>query len=236
MSVLKFCCIAILLLLLSIVDTSAQVDCAWPEVPGCTDDWNPGSMNLWLEVSSTPPCSVMVTVYYQYRCLQVEVQDFALSFIQTNPNGCASPAQIYSFMNSASFRNQVSIAVSLQFARDWILDNPGSAPHCPTAYKVVTTKFGSCRKPMILYSFPNGSTTSVSYNPANSWSYYQNLYSGSGGVMVLVQLVVCNYDVCCFREFTFCVDDNSAVQWTIGGWVAYGTCPFLGPCTYKFCD
>lgn len=231
--------ISFIVLVLSLWSQSVhaqQVDCSWPVDPECTEDWSDGSsMDLWLQVSSSPPCSVLVRVYYKQRCLQVEVQDFALGILQTNPSGCATPAQIYSFASSPAFKDQISIALSLQVTRRWLVMYPHKAPRCPDAERVTTSKFGSCRRPQVQYTFLDGSTTNVDYDPLQSWEYYSNLFSSTGGVMTSCVMVVCSYDICCFRNFTFCVDENRLIQWSMGAWTDVGVCPPWGPCIFKFC-
>lgn len=235
MNVLKFCCIAVLLLV-SRVDLSAQVDCAWPEDVSCTEGWSASTMNVWLEISSAPPCSLYVKVYYKMRCLQVEVQDFNIGYLLTNPVNCATPAQINSFIYSFAFKDQLSKAVLLQAASLWVQRHSGSLPYCPGTLKILTSKWGSCMRPMIEYTFPSGSNSSVDYNPAMSWSYYENLFASTGGVPTSTILVNCDIDVCCFRSMTFCIDGNQQIQWSVGGWDTHGTCPVFGPCKYKFCE
>lgn len=236
MRILKFSCIAVLMLLATRLDLSAQVDCSWPDDLYCTEDWSSGTVNVWIEMSSTPPCSLYVKVYYKKRCLQVEVQDFTIGYLLTNPANCATPSQINSFIYSHAFHDQLSKAVLLHSVSLWVMSHNGSLPYCPGTLKVFTSKWGSCMRPVIEYTFPNGSQSSVDYDPALSWSYYANLFSSTGGVPTSTALVNCNIDVCCFRSMTFCVDENQQVQWSVSGWDSHGTCPYFGPCTYKFCE
>jgi len=134
-----------------------------------------------------------------------------------------------------AFTDQVSIAILLQVTSTWLLNNPGDTPRCPNAQRVTTSKFGSCRRPAVQYTFPDGSTTNVDYDPSISWTYYDNLFSSTGGVPTYIVMVVCTYDICCLRNLTFCVGENGLIQWSIGSWTPVGFCPPWGPCIFKFC-
>lgn len=219
-------------------DARAQVDCDWepPQLP-CTDTaWTGSSLDVWIEMSSTPPCSVMVRSYFKYRCLQIEFQDVAISLIVTIPSGCATGSQIATFVSTASFRTQLANAVILEHTRNYYLQYPSRRPICPSAQTVTYGRVLNCQRMVVIYSFPDGQSVEVDYDSNMPWWYYQSLYVAQGGSLVQIGFSPCQINACCLKTMTHCVNEQGQLIYSFGNWVSNGSCPVTSPCKYHFCE
>lgn len=226
-----------ILMVMGIVQLNAQyADCTWPPDSSCTEPWTNGSKEVWVTLPGEPPCSFLVRVYYVKRCLQIEIQDFAVSLIVTAPPGCATSAEVLAFMNSTSFRNQIAEKILLQLTADYYIQQGTTPPLCPDQSVVTVGKLSRCMQLTVTYTFPDGSTISEPYDSTMSWAYYQSLYAENGGVPGEISFTSCLATACCYLSMPHCIDAAGNLVYTFGSWVSSGTCPPLSDCNYLFCE
>lgn len=227
---------AALILLLTVRLNAQYVDCVWPEDTTCTEEWSVGSKDVWVNLPGPPTCSFLVRVYFVAKCLQIEIQDFAVSLIITSPPGCATTGQIMSFLNTNSFKNQIVESVLLQTTVDYYSRSGRSPSKCPVQSSTTVGKLNRCWQLSVVYTFPDGSTLNVPYDATLPWSYYESLHTETGGSPVETAFTTCLATACCFKSMTHCVDSSGQLVYSYGSWVSSGACPPLTPCVYLLCE
>ncbi len=222
---------------MGIVQLKAQyTDCTWPPDSSCTEPWTNGSKEVWVTLPGEPPCSFLVRVYFVARCLQIEIQDFAVSLIVTAPPGCAATGQIMSFLNSSSFKNQVTETMLLQTTVDYYSRTGRSPSKCPVQSSTTVGKLSRCWQLSVVYTFPDGSTLNVPYDATLPWSYYESLHTESGGSPGEIAFTTCVATACCFKSMTHCVNVSGQLVYSYASWFSNGACPPLSPCVYVMCE
>ncbi len=212
-------------------------DCYWTNPIGCTDPWLNATETFDMIYSTSPMCVFQVTVYYKFRCSQYEVYEWSSQPTTAIPAGCASLADIYSFMTTPAFKNQLYSRVGAFAARTYAATWPGLIPNCPSTTLQITSKYASCMKPVVEYTFPGGSTSTLDYLSFNGWDYYLNYYSSTGGVISSIKLVRCVETSCCYQKSAICRLPDGSLSVTPGNWIEIGPCPPLSPsCTIKTCN
>lgn len=228
----------------TVTESRCQTDCDWSG-SSCIDPWtyNP-PIDLWVEVSSSPPCSVKVTARYNTRCNEVDVVDFDVYLWDANPTGCASPGTIANSIIAGLVKDAIYNAIA-NLRMNQIAANPLCCP-CPLGTSIVISKFIQCHAIALSWTGGSGSQVTVEYDPTLQWSHYQFLIEQSyafnqvpGSANPYFTMLDCLSLGCCFRTRSFCRNSESQIVFQDGPWQVVGpACNFntTPKCTVLNCS
>ncbi len=182
-------------------------ECNWSNLPPCNDAWiNFTTPPFWVQLQTSPPCSVRVQAFGRRRCNQVEINDWKWFFAPTSPPSCMSRDDIMSLFSLLYKLSSETLLRNL-FLSDFV----NGTPLCPENVTYFIAKPGSCMKRTLNWSIPGGGSYSVEYDPLQSWSYYDSLMASTQGSGMYASVMPCN-EICCRRELTFCYLPDGSVQ------------------------
>ncbi len=128
-------------------------ECDWPELdPPCNTDFEwLETIEIYVPVSSSPPCSVKVRVYGARACDNIEILDLAWYMDDVVPVGCMTRDQIFE-----SFNYGVLAWMSYTETLKHIFrteTTPIQYP-CPTVRTYNTGIAVACSRPQIIWTIP----------------------------------------------------------------------------------
>jgi len=171
--------------------------------PPCTPAFF--AQTVYVPISSTPPCSVKVTVYGNKCGLRVEILDLNVFYDDVIPPGCASRSDVHTaFSNWSAF----TALAFYEVMKDMASSEPGGIPGCDTPIRYELATAVACRKPVITWT-TSGGPVSVDYNLSTPWSLYEST-KPTGATNPIIGLAQCG-NTCCFQEVTVCLDNGSVV-------------------------
>lgn len=221
-SVIRAALLSALLLFGAQSGAKAQNECAWPNSI-CNDPWSASQSDVWIAISSTPPCSVVVRVHWRYRCNEYELMDVTQPVVFTNPVGCATQQDVQSAWYDGRITDGIKQAIAdLALAR-WVHNNASCCP-CPSQGFLVVGRVASCQKLVLTYTLPSGSVVSVNYDLSTPWSTYAMQISMANGSNPVIAMSPCPGEACCYRNRTFCLQDGVVANVQDGPWMTFGTC------------
>jgi len=219
---------------LTMVPVRAQInECSWPN-SDCNEPWVGHHDDIWVTISSSPPCSVKVRTHWMMRCGQYEVQDITYGILITSPSGCATPDDV-----AAAWADGRMVAgIKLEMANLAMLKyvSQNSIPNCDQGYaKIIQGKLTACYTPYLTYSTESGDVTIV-YDLDQPWSYYQMIIAANNGTFPVVRLVACS-DACCYLERRLCMSNGVLVHTDMPTYVS-DDCPDEEgtPCRIHMCE
>ncbi len=172
-------CASVIILFLGSLSLHAQTDCDWTG-SSCTDPWVPNpSYNIWVQISSSPACSVMVRIASESRCNEINVIDFDAFIWVANPTGCASPSDISNSITAGVIKEAIYQHLANVEMFNAAMD-PNCCP-CPIGQQTIVSKIVRCHAIALNWIGGNGSLRTVEYDPAQPWSVYQNMIDMSYG-------------------------------------------------------
>ncbi len=160
---------------------------------------------VYVPLSSTPPCSVKVTVYGNQCGTRIEILDLNVSYDDVIPPGCASRSDVHAAFSNWSAFTALAFYELMKVVASGV---PGGIPDCDTPLRYELATAVACRKPVITWAVVGG-TVSVDYDLVQPWSLYEST-KPPGGTNPIIGLVQCG-NTCCFQEVTVCVENGSVI-------------------------
>lgn len=227
---------AVMLCVCTSMDVLGQNECEWPN-SDCNQDWTPVHTDVWIPLSSTPPCSVSVRLHWRYRCNEYELMDVTQPVIFTIPVGCATQQDVQNAWYDGRMTEGIKQALAdLALAR-WVHNNANCCP-CPSQGYLIVGRLASCQKLVLRYTLPNASVVTVDYDLSTPWSTYAMQIAISNGSNPVIEMAPCPGTACCYRTRTFCLENGVVSNVQDGPWMTFGTCdPYENStCQIRMCE
>ena len=236
-------------LCVDIVSAQQYTTCDWPEEApeDCNEVWSAALFqDVWIQVSTPPPCSVKVRASYRKRCLQIEVIEF--NYIMVGNNYPMSPPNCKSndFMNSyivsdvGFIKDIVYDAIATNVMNVYVATHGGTTGGgaccpCPNMKQLVEAKIGACADLYLNYQMPIGPPVELRFDPSLPWASYVSSMQAVGGYDPVVSMRPCFGEACCYRNREFCVS-SGVITFVDGPWLTVGDCEVASePCDIVVC-
>jgi len=200
--------------------------------------------NIWVQISSSPACSVMVQIHSATRCNEINVITYDAFIWIADPPGCATQSDISNSITAGVIKEAIYLHLA-NFKMFELAMDPYCCP-CPNDQGMIISKTLKCQSIALQWTGSGGILRSVTYDPSQPWSFYQNMIDMSYGFLEVppsanpyFSLVDCLSLGCCFKTRYYCRNTSDQITFTDGAWQSFGSAcntETTPPCIINNCN